>query len=248
MQFEQTKEYLLLPKGIALSKTERQEMCRIIESGLKEIYKVGKFSRDIVNISGKQINCEYLFKAVNNRFLLKKIVFDTRNEIKVDINNKEELFDFVKNNINELFHPDGKYFIYVYGLLENTSKKGEINESVAFEYVEKTAKNKGLQIQILKPRKISDDVYGGIDGFFIYNDKEFTIQVKTLSDKFSPNIQEYRKDNNYLIAFCEGFLKEILTDYLVLVTKQKDCSLFKSKGIRSEGSYLLIPKNNLVEF
>lgn len=245
MQIKGAQEYLLLPKNIALSRTERQEMCRIMESSLKEIYKVSMFHRGIVTIDGKDVDTTYILKAINNTLLLKKIISDPRREIVTSINNKEDLFDFVKANLNELFHPHGIYFKYVYELLKFTTKKGESSEDIAFKYVEEVARRKGLQIEVLKPRELSDDVYGGIDGFFVYNDREFTIQVKPLSETIEPNIEEDIENPEYIRANCAGFIKGLKTDYLVLTDlRKKKTFLFKAKDIIVENNCFLIPKSN----
>ena len=247
MKLDQTQEYLLLPKGIALNRTERHEMCRIISSGIKEIYKQKEFSREKLDFNGREIDMQYISKAVNNRTLLRKIISDPRKEIMENINNKETLFDFVKNNIYELFHPDGKYFVPVYQLLVNTSQKGDVAENEAFKFIEEAGRKKGLEIKVLKPRKVEDDVYGGIDGFFIYNDREFTIQIKPLAENVKPNVETYRANSDYIIAYCNGFLKNVTTDYLILVdslTGQK--YLYQTKGILAKGSYYLIPRVNFV--
>lgn len=247
MKFEQTQEYLLLPKGIALTKTERQEMNRILDSGLRDVYNVRKFYQGIVTIDGIEVRYEIISKAVNNRFLLKKIIDDRRGEIITSISSKEDLFVFIKENVQELLHPKGKYFRAVYTLLQNTSSKGEKAEQIAFTYIEEMGKKKGLEIQVLKPREIQQDVYGGVDGFFIHNDKEFTVQVKPLSEKISPYILEYRKDTRYFIAYVDGYIKEIYTDYLALVdSKSNTCFLYKAKGIICHNTHYLIPKENLV--
>lgn len=248
MKFEQTQEYLLLPKGIALNKNERQEMNRIFESALKEIYNVRKFFQGIVTIEGIDVRYEYISKALNNRTLLKKIIFDQRKEIVTNVSTKEELFEFVKENIHDLLHPTGRYFPAVYSLLQATSSKGDKSEILAFNYIQEMGKKKGLNLQVLKPREIKEDVYGGVDGFFVYNDREFTVQIKPLSEKISPYVSEYRKDPKYYIAYVDGFIKEIYTDYLALVDeKTNTCLLYKAKNIITSNAYYLIPKENLVE-
>lgn len=248
MKFDKTQEYLLLPKGIALTKEERQEINRIMDAGLREIYNVRKFYQGIVTLEGMDIRYEIISKAVNNRFLLKKIVSDERKEIITDITNKETLFDFVKDNITELLHPKGKYFKAVYSLLETLSYKGDKAENIAFSHIEEMGRKKGLQIQVLKPRKVEDDVYGGVDGFFIYNDREFTVQVKPLSGKMKPAIQEYKKDTNYFLVYVDGFIKDVYTDYLSVVNNYtNECFLYQAKGIIAAGTHYLIPKKNFVE-
>jgi len=247
MENFKTKELMLLPRGIALTRSERMEMCRIIEAAVKQIYGVETFYHGIIEVDGVGVNFEYMSKAVNNRLLLKKIVFDERGEIVSGVDTKGKLFAFVKSNLNELFRPSGKYFKAVYGLLESSSRKGDAAEEAAFRFVEEMARKKGLQVHVLKPREIEDDVYGGIDGFFTYNDRNFTIQVKPLSENYPEPIQDYRRDPTHYLAYCSGFLGKMKTDYLVLYDKRKGiCHLFRTSGIRVESSFLVIPKKNEV--
>lgn len=247
MKFEKSQEYLLLPKGIALTRTERIEMCRILESGLKEIYSVSKFYRGTLLVENTEVDSETIHKAINNRYLLGRIIDDPKKKIDSNIQSKEQLFDFVKSNLNDLFRPSGKYFNAVYSILDYTTKKGKQNESFAFECLEKIAKGRGLQIQVLSPRTVSDDVYGGIDGFFLWNDREFTIQIKPLFDR-EESLVTHPDDENYLIAYCGGFIKDLQTDYLILTqTARKVCHVFKAKGIIAQNDYYLIPKQNKVD-
>lgn len=243
----ETKDLLLLPKGIALNRAERMEMCRIIEASVKQIYGVATFFHGLIEVDGVKVNYEYMSKAVNNRLLLKKIVQDDRGEIVSGVDSKEKLFAFVNANLDNLFRPSGRYFRPVYSLLEAASRRGDEAEESAFRFVEEIARRKGLQVRVLKPREIEEDVYGGIDGFFTHNDREFTIQVKPLSDNYQQPVQQYRADPNKLIAYCSGFLGSIKTDYIVLYNRRASaCHLFRSGGVTAHGSYLLIPSQNEV--
>lgn len=242
-----TKELLLLPRGIALTRAERIEMLRIIESAVKRIYGVKTFFHGLIEVDGVKVNYEYMSKAVNNRLLLKKIVYDERGEIVSGVDSKEKLFAFVKANLDELFRPSGRYFKPVYSLLESASKRGDQAEESAFRFVEELARKKGLQVRVLKPREIEDDVYGGVDGFFTYNDRNFTIQVKPLSENYPNPVQVYMKDPTKYLAYCSGFLGKMKTDYLVLHDRRRSlCYMFRTAGITVEASYLVIPKDNEV--
>ena len=242
-----TDELLLLPKGIALTRQERIEMCRIIESALRQIYGIEGFYKGTLVVDGVEVFYEYMSKAVNNRLLLRKIVYDDRGDIKADIKTKEDLFAFVKENTRELLHPRGRYFPSVYSMLEAATRKGDLGEDKAFAHVEEIARKKGMQIQVLKPRDVEEDVYGGVDGFFTYNDRNFTLQVKPLSENIDPPIQDYKKDPGMLIAYFSGFTKQIKTDYLVLNDNRRQlCHLFKSRGIVVNSSHFLIPRENEV--
>lgn len=232
---------LALPKNIILTNKERMEMCKIIENIIKKYYNIdNNSSREPFTIDGITINPEYLLKAVNNRTLLKKIVLDVNKEIVSGINNKAELFDFIKNNAFDLFNYKGKYFRYVYGVLSNTSKKGKKLESVAFKIFREVAAKKGLDVIIEDPT-LKEDIYGGIDGTFMHRGKRFTIQVKPLF-----KMETYQKDPTSYIIFCDGVLKELKTDYLI-VTNEKETKVFRSKGIKVFPSYFIAPKSNIID-
>lgn len=232
---------LSLPKGIVLTNQERMEMCKIIADALKQFYNLDKSKNgEPFTVDGITINPEYLSKAVNNRTLLKKIISDPNREIISGVNNKAELFNFVKNNTFDLFNHNGKYFRYVYGLLSSTSKKGKKFENNAFKVFREVAAKKGIDVIIEDP-SLKEDIYGGIDGTFMYRGKRFTIQVKPLF-----KMETYQKDPTSYIIFCDGVLKELKTDYLI-VTNEKETKVFRSKGITVFPSYFIAPKSNIID-
>ena len=147
----------------------------------------------------------------------------------------------------ELFHPRGKHFRFVYALLESASKRGDAAEEQAFRFVEEMARKKGLQVQVLKASEIEDDVFRGVDGFFTYNDRNFTIQVKPLSENYPDPIQEDTENPTMYFARCSGFVGNIKTDYLVLHDRRRSvCYLFQNKGMIPKSGGLLIPKSSEV--
>ena len=184
------------------------------------------------------LNPEYLSKAINNRTLLKKLVYDERGEILTNIKSKYDLFAYVENNLRNLFHPDGIHFNAVYNLLSASSLKGSKIEDESFKAFIRVAAAKGIDV-IIEPPTIEEDK-SGIDGKFSVDGKVYTIQIKPLS-----KIEDYRLDNTMFIVFCDGVLKDLITDYLI-VTKSNESRIFRSKGIIAKGSYFLIPKSNEV--
>ena len=229
---------LQLPKGIVLTNAERMKMCKIISDAIHTYYNFDRNDNRIIEVDGMKLNTEYLSKAINNRTLLKKIIFDPNGEIISNIKNKADLFSFVENNLYDLFSPKGKYFKNVYYLLSNTSVKGKRVENAAFQKFEEVAKGKGLNIKVEEPTTQED--LGGLDGYFIHNGKRFTIQVKPLH-----KIETYKKDTTKYIVFCDGVLKTLTTDYLI-VSNDRNVWIFRSKDVLVNPSFFLIPKTNLV--
>jgi len=230
---------LRLPRGIVLTNSERMQLGNIIAGIISQIYGDNVKTNKMFEMDGKTINSEYLSKARNNRTLLKMIVFDPNNAIKSGVKNKEDLFNFIKEHGNDLFHPTGKYFNAVYRLLENTSKKGSSFEDKAFSFFKGALKQKrGVDVEIKSPTTAED--ISGIDGIFEYKNKRYTIQVKPLS-----YMESFKKDDSKYIVFCDGVLKSLKTDYLV-VSNDKETHIFKSENVTAHGSYFLVPKVNLV--
>ena len=230
---------LILPKGIVLSNRERMDIGNLISNIISNIYGDKLNSEMSFNIDGKIINPEYLRKARNNRTLLKKLVYDEYKEIATNIKNKVDLFKFIEENGESLFSPNGVYFDAVYNLLSLTSTKGSKLEDRAFEFFQNALeKKRGIRVEITKPTT-SEDI-SGLDGIFIYKGKRFTLQVKPLL-----KMESYLRDNTKYIVFCDGVLKNLKTDYLI-VTNDKETHIFKTEGITSHSSYFLIPIGNLV--
>ena len=97
---------------------------------------------------------------------------------------------------------------------------------------------KNIDIEITKPT-IRQDI-DGIDGIFLYNNNEFTIQVKPFF-----KIEEHPSDNTKYLVFCDGVLKDLVTHYLI-AHSSTITYIFRSKGIVAKINYFVIPKDNLV--
>jgi hypothetical protein len=240
----------ILPMGIVLSSEDRSEMRLLISSALKEFYTPSAlYGKNPIIVNGEtELIPEYLQKAVNNQLLMKKIIQDPDRKIITNIDSKEELFDFVKNNLFDLFHYDGRYFVFVYNLLENASKRGKKFEDKAFVKFVEIAAKKGLDIKILEPTLV-EDRDGGIDGKFYWDNKMVTIQVKPLiylDSERKSDISDFQ--DMYLKAKCKGDIKMLKTDYLIL-TNRYDTWIFRAKGITvdDETNSFVIPKKNIVE-
>ncbi len=224
-----------LPKGIIITNVERMKINNLIKSTLRNIYpNLDDVSNFVAN--DKIIQTEYIKKAVNNYLLLKKIVLDPDRIIVSNVNNKEDLFNFIVDHSHDLFHYNGKYFNGVYNLLANTSKKGKKFEDIAFKEFEEMGRKKGMVVKILDP-SVKEDI-SGVDGIFYFNSKKFTIQVK-------PLVSIVDNGDVYTVR-CEGALKNLITHYLICING-KEVWIFRSSGITAHAEHYIIPKINLVQ-
>lgn len=234
-EFADYNNTVILPRGVVLSNLDRMTLCKIISGALNQYYKIDKVQGEYVDIDGVKLEKEILSKMINNRTVLKRVIIQNRN-----IKTKDDLINFIKDNLYDMYHYDGKFFDENYFIVSNTTKSGKKSENAAYKAFEEVAKRKGLNIEVLPPDSVEEDK-SGIDGYFIHNGKKFTIQVKPLH-----KLEEYRKDNTFYCVFCDGMLQDIKTDYLV-VTRDNISWVFKGKGItRNKGCYI-IPKINLIK-
>jgi len=237
--YSKNNQSLRLSRDVILSNSDRIKIGKLIASIMEDIYGDNLLSDDIFTMDGKDLNPEYLRKARNNRNLLKKLVYDKDGIIKSNVKTKEDLYSFIEDNSMKLFNPSGFYFKTIYNLLTNSSNKGKSIEERSFELFKNTLKDKrGVDVDIIDPTKEQD--IDGIDGLFMYKGKEFTIQVKPLS-----YMQSYKKDDTKYIVFCDGVLKNLKTDYLI-VLNDNESHIFKSDNSVAYDSYFLIPKSNLI--
>jgi len=227
---------VFLPRGIVLTNVERMQMNRIIADYIKQVYPFANDDPPVI-MGGKRIVPEYILKAINNRLLLQKIVFDSDNKIISGVRTKEDLFRFVKDNLYDLFNYNGIYFNDIYMLLANSSRKGKKFENKAYLAFEEKAKEKGVDIKVEPPSSIEEDKDQGIDGKFTIGSKIYTIQVKPLE-----RIED--KGDSYHVH-CRGNLQVVKTDYLI-TNNDNETYIFRGKGIVVNPGYFLIPKINLV--
>jgi hypothetical protein len=227
-----------LGRGVILSNWDRISLGRIIGEWLDKIYGEHLVSDDNFVMNGIELNPEYLRKARNNRNLFKKITFDQEQIINSGVKNVNDLLEFVKEKGYDLFSPDGKYFELVYATLQGCSSKGKTDEERSFDILRNFFEIQGIQIEISSPNR--DEDLAGIDGKFTENGVDKTVQVKPLA-----YIQEYKIDNTKFIVFCDGVLKALITDYLVVINK-KEAHVFTTDGVRVMSNYFLVPKTNLI--
>lgn len=146
------------------------------------------------------------------------------------LNRYDDIYQFIKDNANELFIKGGKYFDIVLNKLKITEEAGIKNEEYALEFLENNFKHMNC-----KPRRTETDFYDdlilGIDIYFTVSSKrnsrlvfgrEYTVQVKPLIDfEFTPDAYQVK---------TSGVVKKYKVDYYLFVNrKQKKILMFRNK-------------------
>lgn len=226
---------------INTSKIEEKE--KVIKSAINQIYPNFNFSKNIM-VDGREVRTDILSKCQKNIAILYEfcnISLEEGNPIKT----ADELISFIDKNKFELFKVGGKYFDRIYSRLEKVSNSGSQKENIANDFIKKYARTKGIDIEILPPTSKED--IGGIDGYFIFKGKKYTIQTKSIS-KLIENGDHYE-------IYISGDFTKISTDYLILIPsdklKFKEKMIFKGANIltmvnESGVNYYQSPKSNLL--
>ena len=221
----------IMSKDFTLDDTARRFLGNAIAKQVTD--QIGVVDGESIFVGDKEIECEILRKARNNRLLHKKIY-----NLSGPNSNGYKMTQWVKNNGFELFNPNGKYFDEVIDLLYKTSGKGRQIESIAFSQLSEYFSSQSKVFELVEPT--TDEDLEGYDGFFNEDGVLKSVQIKTLK-----NFEEFKLDPTKFIVFCQGHLKKPVTDYLVAVNKNK-CLIFKTEDCTPGRSYYIIPKVNLV--
>lgn len=174
-----------------------------------------------ININGLIINTEYISKMVNNYTIFRSIVRSN------GIRDEESFYNFMFQNLSNIYNFSGEYFNNTLNILINTTRKGNIEEKNSIEFFESILSSKGIDIKVDSPT-IKEDI-AGIDGKFIWNGKTITIQVKPYSSTHI--IGDIIKIESI------GSLS-LSTDYLVLYNKGSYI-ITKGKDTTIEGKYFM---------
>ena len=158
-------------------------------------------------------------------------------------NNIKSASDFVNKlieNFDDVYHYDGYFFNkHTKYILNRTKSKGKTAESLVFDKFKEFSKSKGLDIDIIEPTKEED--IQGMDGYFVYKGKKYTIQVK-------PGI-------GGLLKYSEGFYKmrsqgslSLNTNFLFLYEGNKYIFIKNKKDspIIIKGEYFIFNEDNIV--
>jgi len=211
---------------------------------LREMYKDHMVSVEGMSLvkalpSEVRIGREYstLNKVNTNILLASKMVN------KFNLNNADDLINFVQNNKTELFTEQGKYFDLIFSTIRKTEERGEQNEEFVCEYIKKIVKLK-FDEDISPVREVTSsykDMFLGIDITFTVGGKEYTCQVKPLK---STSLSD-----NYIKITSSGLMKEYDTNYIAFANKDDGkVLLFRNRreDVSINGVIVTINKKSLV--
>jgi hypothetical protein len=185
---------------------------------------------DRINNSIIIINSSYISKMVNNYTIFRRIIQLN------NISNESDFYDYMLNNLDEIYHWDGKYFDTVtLPILINSSRKGNIGEKKSKEFLKSLLAEKGLDINIESPT-IDEDI-SGIDAKFTWRGKIITAQIKPY--------ETATINKDYIVsAYSQGSLS-LNTDYLILY-KGDNIIVIKGKEVTIKGNYFIFNKDSVV--
>lgn len=185
-----------------------------------------------LDVDGYTINSEYISKMVNNYTIFKAIIKDNF------IRTEEAFYHYMTNNLEAIYNWKGKYFKRVtLPILISTSRRGNIGEKQSLDFFKKSLQEKkGISINFIQPT-VEEDI-SGIDGKFIWEGKEVTIQVKPYDTAtISASTRKVK-------IHSQGSLS-LNTDYLI-VYKGQSFIIIKGKDVKIEGNYFTFQEDKMV--
>ena len=142
------------------------------------------------------------------------------------------------NHLEDIYHFDGKYFNTVtLPIIINTSRKGNRGEQESLRFFEDAIfKKNNIKIDIQEPT-LAEDV-SGIDGKFVWNGKEVTIQVKPYTTA------SISKSTRLVTIHSQGSLS-LNTSYLIVYKAGRFIAI-KGKDVKIEGNNFVFPETAIV--
>jgi hypothetical protein len=240
---EYKDQTVILNNGIKTSKYGDKSLSKLnnkIKQYVEETYgkfgfkypaNLNNYKNYDININGDLINSEYIAKMVNNYTVFKMIIRVN------NLRDEDSFYSFILNNMDDIYHYDGKYFDNVLNILVNTTRKGNIIEKRAIDYFEKFSKSKNMNIEVINPT-VEEDL-DGIDFKFKINNKIYTVQVKPF--------EKYNYNSDIIKVKSQGSLS-LSTDYLILSNKDKFIVLRNPSDnpIKIEGDNFVGTKSHIV--
>lgn len=186
---------------------------------------------NVVELGGVEINVQLM---INNYTIFKRFIMNN------NIKSASEFVNKLIENFDDVYHYDGDFFNkHTKYILNRTRSIGSKSEEMSFVKFKEFSKSKGLEIEIKTPTTEED--IQGIDGYFIYKNKKYTIQVK-------PGL-------GGLLEHSEGFYKmrsqgslSLNTNFLFLYEGNKLIFIKNKKNspIIIDSEYFIFNEDNII--
>jgi hypothetical protein len=235
------KLYIKGQAPIFIDSDKSEEREKLLRKILNEIYPDFKSIKEFT-INGLVISNGILNKCPKNISILYEIV-EISKSISQTITNADELLYFIERFKYDLFSPNGRFFNRIYEKLGISSSKGRDREKEAEILFKSYADSRGISNIEIKSTTSKEDI-SGIDCYFEFNKKRYTIQTKTLS--------RILEDDDKYIVYISGYFTKVTTNYLILIPDNISKKyIFRGKNVinnidKNGVDYYSIPKSDLL--
>lgn len=205
--------------------------------------KIAQYVREVYGPMGYIKNVNSVFELggvevdvqlmINNYTIFKRFIIENK------INSASDFFNKLVENFSDVYHYNGNFFNkYTKYILSITKSKGKEAENLVFDKFKEFSKSKGLDIEIIEPTKEED--IEGVDGYFIYKGKKYTIQVKPgIGGLLKYKDGFYKMKSQGSLSLNTNFLFLYEDDKYIFIKNKKDSPII----IKSE--YFIFNEDNI---
>jgi hypothetical protein len=225
--------------NLTLSDSEFNDYKRYLNNRILNLYP------DHVDISGsKFVKAQKFedpsrFKSIRN-YVNTNIMLNSWIVRTFKIESLPDLIEFVHLNTKDLFVEGGEYFLEVIRILKTTEDIGIRNEINACKILQNVIFEKlGANVEVNRTgTDSSDDIFLGIDIYFILDGKKWTCQVKPL--------KEISFIGDKVKIKSSGRIKKYSTHYWVFIDSQNKFAILRNVNPIISGVDLEFDKSSLV--
>ena len=185
----------------------------------------------VFELGGVEVDVQLM---INNYTIFKRFIIENK------IRSASEFFNKLLENFDDVYHYDGDFFNkHTKYILNRTKSKGKKAEKSVFNKFKEFSKSKGLNIEIKQPT-IEEDIQG-MDGYFVYKGKKYTIQVKPgIGGLLQYKDGFYKMKSQGSLSLNTNFLFLYEDDKYIFIKNKKDSPII----IKSE--YFIFNEDNIV--
>jgi hypothetical protein len=205
-----------------------------IDQYIKDVYEPIGYIKNINSVfvlGGIEVDVRLM---INNYTIFKRFIIENK------ISSASDFFNKLVENFSDVYHYDGDFFNkHTKYILNRTKSKGKKAEDLVFNKFKEITKSKGLDIDIIQPSTEED--IEGVDGYFVYKGKKYTIQVKPgIGGLIQYKDSFYKMRSQGSLSLNTNFLFLYEGDKYIFIKNKKDSPII----IKSE--YFIFNKDNIV--